>query len=168
MSIISINIIGKEYFSSKNSITRLKNDFKLGIDVGKEYSKYLKEGYMFIISKTNDKITFEVVNIEENDKKLKNKRYFELKLKELKDKRLKDISQKHIVEKAKVKYKIDDEIVKIYYDLKKYVDRPILNPMDVHSNKKQYIPIIEELCNVFRGDNSYSKYYTMLLSSIRE
>ena len=56
--------------------------------------------------------------------------------------------------------------MKLYYDLKKYIDRPILNPIDAYSNKEQYIPIIEELCEVFKGDNPYSKYYTMLLSSL--
>jgi hypothetical protein len=166
---MSVNIIGKDFFQSKNSINRLKNDIKSGVDVVKEYSKYLKEGYMFIVSKSSDTndIKFEVVNIEENDKKVRNKRFFELKIKELKEKRLSDSSQKNIFEKAKTKYNIDDEIVKLYYDLKKYVDRPVLNPMDAHSNKEQYIPIIEELCQVFKGNNIYNKYYTMLLSSLK-
>jgi ATP-dependent phosphoenolpyruvate carboxykinase len=87
-------------------------------------------------------------------------------MKELKEKRLSDNSQKNMTDKAKIKYKMDDEILNLYYDLKKYVDRPILNPLDAYNNKEQYIPIIKELCTVFKGDNPYSKYYNMLLTSI--
>lgn len=161
----SINIIGKDFFKSKNSMNRLKNDIKSGVNVAKEYSKYLKDGYLFCISSnsSNNSITVEVVE----DKKIKNKKYFELKMKELKDKRMTEQSQKNIFEKSKVKYNIDNEILKIYYDLKKYIDRPVLNPMDAYANKEQYIPIIEELCLVFNGDNIYSKYYNMLLSSLK-
>lgn len=173
-STVSINIIGKENFQSKNAISRLKNDLKTGTNILKEYSKYLKQGYMFTIHKdeTNiNNIIIKVVNIEENDRNVKNKMYFEMKMKELKEKRLSENSQKNIfdkaINKAKLKYKIDDEILKLYYDLKRYIDRPILNPTDAYSNKEQYIPIIEELCAVFKGDNPYSKYYNMLLSSLK-
>jgi hypothetical protein len=167
---MSINIIGKEYFQSKKSINRLKTDLKSAdiVDVGKDYLKYLKDGYMFNICKFDNNIKVEVVNIKENEKKIKNKKFFELKIKELKEKRLSENSQKNIFEKAKVKYKIDEEIIKLYYELKKYVDKPILNPMDAYNNKEQYIPIVEELCSVFKSEipNPYSKYYNMLLSSL--
>jgi hypothetical protein len=159
----SVNIIGKEYFQSKNSINRLKNDIKSGVDVVKEYLNYLKEGYVMVSKNDLTSITIQVVE----EKQMKNKKYFELKMKELKKKRGTEISQKNMFEKAKIKYKIDDEILKLYYDLKKYIDRPVLNPIDAYSNKEQYIPIIEELCNVFKGDNIYSKYYNMLLSSLK-
>ena len=164
---MSINIVGKDHFQSKNAINRLKSDIKSGVDVNKEYSKYLKEEYMFNISNSDNNIIVEVVNIKDNEKKLKNKKYFELKMKELKEKRKSDNSKKNIFEKAKVKYKIDDEVIKLYNDLKKYVDRPILNPMDAYNDKEQYIPIIKELCSVFNGNNPYSKYYNTLLSSLK-
>jgi hypothetical protein len=179
-SSVSINIIGKEYFQSKNAISRLKSDLKSGVNVLKEYSKYLKEGYMFTINKDDNDINslqelrsnakvsmiIKVIKIENNDDMLKKKVYFDLKMKELKEKRLSNNSQKNIVDKAKVKYNINDDILKLYYELKKYVDRPVLNPVDVYGNKEQYIPIIKELCLVFKGDNPYSKYYNMLLSSL--
>lgn len=170
-STVSINIIGKEYFQSKNAIYRLKTDLKSGTNVIKEYSKYLKEGYMFTIHKDENDINsiiLKVVNIEENDRIIKNKKYFDLKMKELKEKRNSKKAVLETFEKAKVKYNIDDEILKLYYDLKKYVDRPVLNPVEAYNNKEQYIPIIEELCTVFKGDNPYSKYYTMLLSSLKK
>lgn len=179
-SSVSINIIGKEYFQSKNAISRLKSDLKSGVNVIKEYSKYLKEGYMFTINKDDNDINrlqelssnakvsiiIKVIKIENNDDMLKKKMYFDLKMKELKEKRLSNNSQKNIVDKAKIKYNINDDILKLYYELKKYVDRPVLNPVDVYGNKEQYIPIIKELCLVFKGDNPYSKYYNMLLSSL--
>lgn len=169
-SSVSINIIGKEYFQSKNAIYRLKNDLKSGVNVIKEYSKYLKDGYMFSIHKDDNDINniiIKVLNIEENNRMIKNKKHFDLKMKELKDKRLSDSFQKNMFEKAKDKYKMDNEVLNLYYELKKYIDRPILNPLDAYNNKEQYIPIIEELCNVFKGDNSYNKYYTKLLSSLK-
>jgi len=174
-SSVSINIIGKEYFQSKNAISRLKSDLKSGVDVIKECSKYLKEGYMFTINKDDndkDSMIIKVINndnkirSEDEENRLKKKMYFNLKMKELKEKRFSNTLQKNIVEKAKVKHNINDDILKLYYELKKYVDRPILNPVDVYKNKEQYIPIIKELCSVFKGDNPYSKYYDMLLSSV--
>ena len=168
-SSVSINIIGKEHFQSKNAICRLKNDLKSGTNVIKEYSKYLKQGYTITMHKDDNDINsiiIKVINIKENDDNVKKKMYFDLKMKELKDKRLSENSQKNMVDKAKTKYKIDEEILKLYYDLKKYVDRPILNPIDAYNNKEQYIPIIQELCTVFKGDNPYSKYYNMLLTSL--
>jgi hypothetical protein len=70
-STVSVNIIGKEYFQSKNAIYRLKSDLKSGINVIKEYTKYLKDGYMLSIHKDDNDINgiiIKVLNIEENNR----------------------------------------------------------------------------------------------------
>ena len=64
---MSVNIIGdKSVFLSKNAITRLKKDVKENSNV--EFTKYLKEGYMFEIENMegnfNVKISAQVITLD--------------------------------------------------------------------------------------------------------
>ena len=85
MSCLSIEIIGKEFFVSKNALKSMKNNLKKHYNslenkdkflesINKEeFEKYLKKDYNFSVSKIND-VSFKVEIKEDNEKKMERKK----------------------------------------------------------------------------------------------
>ena len=169
---INVHIEGdKSNFLSNKAVDRFKNDLRNLKSLTSvqdlynqiDHTKYLKEGWGYQIKSGNSKeIHIQLYELENQDN-AKVKKFLELKLKQLKDKRMSNIGQESMLQK---KHKDHKEVIDSYLSLKKISNKPILNPDDVYSNKQQYLPIVQDLVQTYKGYEGYEEYYKLLLASI--
>ena len=166
---INVHIEGdKSNFLTNKAVDRFKNDLRnlksltSVQDLYKQidHTKYLKEGWGYQIKSGNSTdIHIQLYKLENQQSA---KKFLELKLKQMRDKRLSSSGQESMLQK---KHKDHKDVIDAYLSLKKISNKPILNPDEAYSNKQQYLPIVQQLVQTYKGHEDYEKYYQLLLAS---